>query len=43
MPLGTELENGASKEVELDGHLGAHGWVNHSQLVSSENPTKRDF
>ena len=39
MPLSAELEDGSSKQVELDCHLGCHGGVNNGgQLMGSEDP-----
>lgn len=35
--LCSQLEDGPAKEIELDGHLGAHGGVNDTQLVSRKD------
>ena len=41
MPLCAELEDGSSKQVELDSHLGGHGGVNDGgQLMGSEYPQR---
>ena len=37
MPLSAKSEYGATEQVELDGHLGAHGGVDDCKLVSSED------
>ena len=41
MPLSAELEDGSSKQVELDSHLGGHGGVyNGGQFMGSEDPQR---
>ena len=37
VPLRAQLEDGAAEEVELHGHLGAHGGVDDGQLVGGED------
>ena len=38
VPLGAEAQHGTTKQVELHCHLGAHGRVDHCQLVRREDP-----
>ena len=37
MPFRSQLEDGAAEEIELDGHLGAHGGVDDAELVGGED------
>ena len=37
MPLCSEFEDSSSEQIKLDSHLGAHGGVNDSKLVSGKN------